>query len=121
MKKLLAVFLGAIILFSGVVFAVDYKSNSYQLTTYLDSIDRRRGVDFTPATRDLIIRNAASSATIYIDLDSSATTSCTPNTEGCFLLDEGESITLRNFMTEGISILPYEDKDASDVTIIATW
>jgi len=119
MGGLISVFL---ILGMSVAFAaVEYKSNVYQVGTFLNSTYTSRGFTFPIPCRDLIISNAASSASIIVCLDSASATSYTIGTEGGVFLGAGEMLPLRNYITEGISIIRYNNRDASDISIIATY
>ena len=119
MKKLL-VFL-ACVLVAPHCFGADLKANTLSKSVQV-AANSATGVDFgVVESRDLIIQNADPNTAVFIDLDSSSTTDCRFNTEGCFLLDFASTMTFRNYITDGISVVSDSGNAASWINIIATY
>jgi len=122
MKKVLLIFLGISFLFFNVTSAVaSYKSNCYQVGTYVDSTTPTRGITFTLPSRHLVVSNSASSATVIVCIDSASATTYTLNEEGSFILGVGETLSFPDYVTEGVSIIRYNNRNASGVSVIATY
>lgn len=122
MKKVLLISLVVLMIPLAAWSYSDYTANAYMETVDLDTTTTFESITFPEKSRDLTLHNPAHSGDVWVSISSPSVVSVptTSDVLGRFLLTPGDTITFRNFATEGISFIR-GDKDVSNVSVISTW
>lgn len=110
--------------FTGNAFAQSsYSANASPAVVAVDSTTTYKNITFPYTTRNLYIRNCNSDNEIWVDLKSDANTG---DLTSCILIDADSELDLKDFATDGISIIFDKlylggDTSASPVSVLATW
>ena len=122
MKKVIVLCLVGLFLTCNVWAQSSYSANASPVTVSLSAATPYVNITFPYTTRMLFIRNADSVEYVNVDLKSATNTT---DTASCALIGPSSQLLLRDFATDGVSILralAYSgDVEASPITIIGIW
>jgi hypothetical protein len=119
MKKYLFI---VILLIPSLVFAADLKRNAYQVSLRIHEGARQQSA-FMPTgmeARMIYVLNGDSTYSVWVVLTGEIVENPAIGTEGAVELKAGDSISLDNFNTSGVTVR-YKDHEASPITVILTY
>ena len=118
MKRLI-VFLG-ILLVCGMLYADEYKANSYQDTTFVNTTQLTSSITFDFPCRELTIINADSDMCWVNIHGTTMAAGRAIEDSGAFLMRGSSELTFRDYMADSISF-GYYTAEASPISVIANY